>query len=318
MMFSKIVGCLALTLVGVSFAQESCLLTETSCQCSTTVPSGTCLRSQGDGTCLLGLCVEGHRCDCFGYEKCSIKKCGKHVPVSGTPSETAPFKCEMVPGAGTCIDMEDYMDTVSSAQNAETDATTSNDEATITETEAVRVLEALGGEKKAVNEMMKEVERVAEEIPESELKEIEEEAMKVFDATKKCAAIVMSCIEDSRMVTAQLYDTRHDKRDGKRYEKLAKAKKEELKVEQSKKTQDKTTIDRLTVELEGLGTEGKKSCKKAGADAKAAKDKKTSTNNEYKNLVAAKEEARDASLKCMEKAQRAIGVARNKETVTKQ
>lgn len=314
MAFSTLFSFVALTLVGVSVAQEQCLLTETSCQCSSTVPSGTCLKSQGDGTCLLGRCDEGHKCDCFGYQKCSIKKCGKHIPVGGTRSETVPFQCKMEPDAGTCTEHVDFMETVSAAKNAESDATTSNDEATFTESAAVRVIDELTTEKKAVNQMMKEVESVADQIPPAELEEIEAEAKLVVVAVQKAGALMLAAVQEAVKVSEYTFNVRRFKRDAQRYQKAADEKKVELKAENEKKTQDKVKIEQLSKDITDLENTRAKVVKMCGKEAQNAKQSKAVINETYQLEVRERELARAANSRCMQKSQRALGEARSAKT----
>lgn len=83
-------------------------------------------------------------------------------------------------------------------------------------------------------------------------------------------------------------------------------------MEKGEKTQYEATIDRLMAEFDGFESEGKQSCTRASADAKEAKDLKTSTNDKCKNLVAAKGKERVLS-KCLQKVQAGLGLVRNKE-----
>lgn len=324
-----------MALTGVAIAQESCILTEKSCQCSKSTPTGTCLRSQGDGTCLLGLCSEGYRCDCLGYEICDLTTCGKHVPIgSGAMSDTKPFKCRMELDAGTCLNAAGFVDTLSGANNAAADAFVSREEASVHEATSLTELGEIMAEKKTVNEMLMELDRVAIDIPDEELEEIEAAAVAVFEAVKKSAVILGRSIEHAKKTTDKSQETRRYRLDTEKKERQIKEKVDILKNLQEKNgkglgkdgegkerngpkgsspnKEDEKTIQRLEVEISSLIAERQKSATMCGVTAKEAKDLKSKASNESSIASRTKEDAREASAKCMQKANKAISNARSK------
>lgn len=299
-----------------SQAQETCLLTPTECQCAVSTPSGTCLRSQGDGTCLLGLCSEGYRCDCFGYERCSISKCGKHVTIGDSvPSETVPFSCQYSPGSGHCTNAVDMLDTVSAANNAESDATASADETTADETDSTMEVKEIQREKKAVIQVLKEVERVADDLPDDELDEIDVDAEVVEDSAEEVAVVALEAVRESRRASKAMRESRKLKREARRADRLAKEKKDRLDREEKKPNKDKALCGRLRVEVDKLRRVQKDKSKGCGRKAKESRDFRRSCNEKRERCGEIKKRAQAASSRCMQKSQKSLGKARGRYRV---
>lgn len=99
-----------------ALAQEGCPNTGTSCQCSKNEPADVCFLPVGNGTCLTGPCNEGYKCDCNGYELCSVAECDSYSMDSvSQPSTEMMFPCKLNPGKGVCISQVGVMNTVRSS-----------------------------------------------------------------------------------------------------------------------------------------------------------------------------------------------------------
>lgn len=103
---------------------SGCMITESSCPCAIHRPPGTCLRYQGGGTCLLGECTAAYKCDCFGFELCTISLCSIYTAGNLTvPSDIVPFECQKTSNRGNCTTFRTYLDTIYAADNAKNLAT---------------------------------------------------------------------------------------------------------------------------------------------------------------------------------------------------
>lgn len=104
--------------------RSKCVITESSCPCAIHRPPGTCLRYQGGGTCLLGECTTAYKCDCFGFELCTISHCSIYTAGNLTvPSDIVPFECQKTSNRGNCTTFRTYLDTIYAADNAKNLAT---------------------------------------------------------------------------------------------------------------------------------------------------------------------------------------------------
>lgn len=81
------------------------------------------MRHQGGGKCLLSECAPGYRCDCLGFETCSITKCSKFTTLSDViPSDKQPFSCHLMPNFGTCVTVSGIRDIASAAVSAKSES----------------------------------------------------------------------------------------------------------------------------------------------------------------------------------------------------
>lgn len=290
-------------------------MTDTECQCLSHLPSGTCMRSQDDGTCLLGPCNEGYRCDCFGYEKCSISKCGMYTSVSTSiPSESVPFPCQMTQGTGVCTNPVDILDTVSTARNAESDAAASNDEAAEHETDATKQMKEIHREKKAIHQILKEVEIVADDLPDAELDNIDRDSEVVEDAIEKAALLVLESVRASRKSAKALRESRRLKRVAGRADRMKREKKKQLEREEKKPETNKELCDRLRQDIQILEGETKKNARGCGVKAKRAREMKNECKERKEKTHQITEDAKDAGKRCMQKSQMSLGKALGRQS----
>lgn len=293
-------------------------MTPSACQCSPTTPSGTCLRSQGDGTCLLGLCNEGHRCDCFGYELCRVSNCGKHITIgNAVPSEAVPFPCKHTPGAGQCTNAVDVVDTVSGAVNAETDAAVTTDITSVHEADSMQEILQIQREKRALGTILKEVERVADDLPDDELAEIDVDAEIVENAAEEAAREALEAIMEAQKSCKALREARRLKREARRADRLAKEKKKQLEKEEKQRIKGKPCeiCERLRGEVDELRKQQKRASKECGQKAKDSRQYKKRCQQRRQRCAEIGKKTRDAGSRCMQKAQRGIGKGKNRANV---
>lgn len=260
---------------------------------------------------------------------CDLTTCGKHVPIgSGVMSDTKPFKCRMEQDAGTCTNAVGFTDTLQGANNAAADAVVSQEEASVHEVDSLTEVGEIMAEKKAVHEMLKELDRVAIDIPDEELKEVEADAVVVFEAVEKSAAYLVHSIEHARKTADKSQETRRCRRDTEKKERQIKEKEGILKGLKAKNVNqggkggwkeqigpnkaDQERIQRLEVEIPPLIAERQKTTAMCGVMAKEAKELMIEASNERSKALHIKEQTRTASAKFMQHANMAMSKARGK------
>lgn len=180
---------------------NSCLLTDDECQCSITKTPGQCMRAQGDGTCLMGACNEGYRCDCFGFEICKRTACSVYTTTANAiPSDTVPFQCQLTPNARKCTTFNAFVPTVSGASNAQTEASTNNDEAFELELGTSSAISKQEEYKLQVTNMLKELEPHSDKMTEKERDDIEKDAQLTLDAMEEAKAEAVITAQESAEV----------------------------------------------------------------------------------------------------------------------
>lgn len=116
-----LVACCVIKRLTIVSAQE-CILSNTECTCAEQGLSGPCVSPVAASTdmCSGGDCDTSYKCDCLGYEKCTISKCGKWSPADNALiSRTTNFQCSYEPGISMCQTQTGLMLGPNAAQNAE-------------------------------------------------------------------------------------------------------------------------------------------------------------------------------------------------------
>lgn len=299
----------SLTPSDVHVSLDDCVLQEDKCQCALTTPSGTCLRSQGDGTCLLGLCQEGYRCDCFGFEVCSLSTCGKLVPIGSIlPSEVNPFACENNPGAGACVVVMDFLDSVAAAVNAEAAAVVSTDEATEDEGKIVTMLAEVVEERKAINQILKNVETLQKSqtsAPDAICEEqeivMENCTQAVEDSVQKIAVLTSKAVKEVRRASNAMRKARkhrriatcNDRESQIKEMKLRKAESEDY--DSSKKRQRK-----LRSQKDALDEARRKAAREVGLNARRSRESREKVGKYRVVITLLRDQARKAAEVCLD------------------
>lgn len=98
---------------------DTCVVTATSCPCAIGVSAGVCMQHKGNNKCLMSTCNEGYKCDCLGYEQCSISSCSKYTTLAGViPSSVTLFSCQSVQGIATCLNVTGLRNGTNAAEAA--------------------------------------------------------------------------------------------------------------------------------------------------------------------------------------------------------
>lgn len=135
-LYIAVVATLAVTFAQKTSDAEGCAMTPSQCTCAQSPSTGACTRPTDGGKCLQGDCAPPHKCDCFGYELCSIDTCGKWLPtVNAIMSRTAEFQCRHEKGGAKCRKATGVSDTLDSADSAKAAFTKHVDDIAVDEAE---------------------------------------------------------------------------------------------------------------------------------------------------------------------------------------
>lgn len=159
---------------------DSCIISGESCPCAKTAPSGTCIRYQGNGQCVLSDCAEGYRCDCLAFEACKISQCPKYVSSLGEEeSRTVPFQCELKTNGGQCVSFQAVLDTKDASEVAVEQSALFVDEASEAALASAADLALLYTERRQIAVVLAKVDVVAHLISSSSRAAIDEAAMAI-------------------------------------------------------------------------------------------------------------------------------------------
>lgn len=287
--------------------ENGCILSDTKCQCSETPSSGKCIHNEGNGLCTLGLCKEGFRCDCFGYQVCDIKKCNQFTPTaSASISENMPFQCQLTPQAGECRTAVDFVETAAAADNAKMDADVSVQDALTEETDSVDDVVEVLREKRRVIDIVRVVEAQEEDLDEEEVEEIEKEADVVVDAVAEAASEAQKAAEESKQAAKV---KKVCKRRRNRARKLRRKEREMAGVERKEREKSRmrgkkecTECDALKKQIAAVRAERKAASRGAGEAAKEVKERKKKARNHKKRAAVVKKTAEEARARCVARA----------------
>lgn len=140
------------------------------------------MRSQGDGTCLLGECKASYQCDCLGYEVCKRKKCAMYTALQDVvPSAFVPFGCQLTPDAGSCTTFDKVMDTIDSIENALLADNIQHHELMRKRKEAYEMVAAIEQDSVAVHDALKSLEPRWNDVSPEERMELEKDSSVVME-----------------------------------------------------------------------------------------------------------------------------------------
>jgi len=297
-------------------ADADCVITETSCQCSGTDRSGICMHSRGNDSCVLGLCNEGYRCDCFGYEMCELKSCSLHTSdANTTPSEITPFKCHLTPYAGTCTTATGVLDTVPSADKAAAESSKNDEDACQASITAIALVVDAQNENRTVRGAMREIDGIEFDVPAAELRKIEDEATVVCEAVEKAAELALMSIREADTASKGSRESRAFRRQAHRKQRELEGDKVALEKEHSKRgpsnRDDKEeegceACQTLQNKIARLEAERKVVARKSGEKAKEvrkARRKSQNRSREGSDVIVC---SRSAASSCMQKLRVAV------------
>lgn len=307
---------LLMALATSALAQDSeCVITNSTCPCTMTQASGTCMRSQGDNTCLLGECSDGYKCDCFGFEQCTITSCAIHTTdANALPSAVTPFPCHLTADAGKCTVFDHYMDTVAAANNAKAEASASVKESDMEMTAASDDLLKVQGHKAVLDQTFEDLDTFAEQVTEDERKEVEQEANLVIVACEEAQQESVEIQKDVMEAFRANLQAGYFHRVARRKEDEAKTKEAEEKVEAAKPDNAVTcgACTQMKEDIKRLRNERKDAAKLAGTWTRKVQEAKNRARNRRRKVNTIRLRAEEARARCVDRSQRILTRLRNR------
>lgn len=255
-------------------------------------------------------CNESFRCDCWGFEVCSIDSCGKYVPTHGAVlSSDITFQCELDASGSKCRNPSDYMDNIEGAENARDSAVVFVDEAVVDEREVAIELAASMNYKMTALDAIRSLDRHNENITDGEINAVSEDAELVAVTVQEIMIDLAEVVQESKIAYDSMVETKIAMRAAKTAEEAAKVLEEEisgLEAQALASSVPCATCATLSVEVERLRTERRKRAKAAGASAKKARDARKKTRRGRRSAQEKQEAAAAAKENCVAKARQVI------------
>lgn len=265
----------------------ACPMTSISCPCTLQRPTGKCTRHQGDGTCLLSDCNEGYRCDCLGFEKCTVSPCSKFMLSAGAESEKKPFKCRMTPNAGTCTDFDAFLGTTAAADNAKYASAANFVEVALHEEGIEDIVRSIRNDRDEVHKTLQLVyeEERGDLIDAAKHKLAEDSALELLQLSAEVETLAsMTAVDTAEafkadMAVADFRRKAHNARKNKK-EKLNKARVEKEKPENKDKC---IACEKLEEEAKELDKERSSAAKSAAKSSKKSREYKNAAHSRRKD-----------------------------------
>lgn len=285
-------------------------MSSSECTCSEQPATGTCTRLVGKDTCLQGECLESFRCDCWGFEKCSISTCGKHVPISGSVLSTdIPFQCTLEADGSQCRNPTGYMDTTEGAENARDAAVSFVDEAVVDEREVAIELAAAMNHKMSVLEAIRALDHHYENVTDGEIRAISEDAELVAVTVQEIMIDLAEVAQESKVAYDHMADTKAAMRAAKvaaEASRVLDAERSDLEAQSMDSSTPCANCDALKNESERLDEVRRQESKDAGESAKKARDARKKTRRARRSAQEKQEAAAAAKDNCEEKVRRVL------------
>lgn len=267
------------------------------------------MRHQNGNECLLGACSDGYKCDCFGFEHCTISRCAIYtIDENAVPSDTNPFQCHLTPDAGKCTTFEYFLDTLSAADNAKAEGTTSTKEITAELIASTGDIQAIVAEKAVVDSTVEALDDLAEQVTEDERADIDREMELILKALKDARAEETEMEEDASEARRANNQVGYFRRLGRRREAEAKAKEEEEKIEAAK-PKNKQECNRCEVprkEIRELRKQRKQAAIEAGTWTKKVQGSKNRAKKHRKNVNRIRLSAEEARKRCIARSEKIL------------
>lgn len=313
-LFRKLSLAVVLIAVAVSAVdvaeEEGCVVTPSECTCAESPAAGACTRPTEGGKCLQGDCNPAHKCDCFGYELCSIQNCGKWTPaVSAILSRTSEFQCKYEADASKCRTVMVVMDTLESSDNAKSASTKYVDDVVEDEQDMAKSLkEALTFKIQTLNAFSFVTLRVDEVLP----KELEE-VVALADIVVEETQMIVKEIDETTAETSNAYSAmekaRNFRQEAMAHEALAKAEdlaEEKARKEAETKTEECVPCAEMKARIAKMRKDRRKAAKEAGTWAKKGRDARAKAKSKRLSVKNRKTKVQLTSAQCIAKAQKIL------------
>lgn len=171
------------------------------------------MRHQRNNTCLLSDCAEGYRCDCFGFERCTISPCSQYTTAENAiPSSDIPFQCHLTPNAGTCTFFSSYLDSVMGADNAHVHVETYHRETLAMQTAVADKLSKMHRLSMAINAVLAQLDRNHADVSEEVHVSLDEAAYETVADTAAAEAEVADVVGEALDVFVAARETNRQRR----------------------------------------------------------------------------------------------------------
>ena len=283
---------------------EECQITNTSCPCAVRASSGMCMRHQGSNQCLMGECSEGYKCDCLGFEICTISSCAKFTTAENAiPSVDTPFQCHLTPGAGTCIDFDSFKDSVVATDAAKEESTQSVKTVTEDYIAVTSDIAEINQDKVVIDEAIKELDAYPADITEEERSDVEEDVLQAVEDMAEAARQSAELQEAVVEATKADLESAKERRNAYRRQKEAKEAEKEL-TEEEKKPENKkkcNKCDKLKEKIRALRKARREAAIRAGTWTKKCRDAKKRGRSCRKKVNKSKLSCKEARKRCVDK-----------------
>jgi hypothetical protein len=313
---SVVAGLLCITLLLDYVSAESgstsqCIISPTECTCSEQVASGTCTRpASSETTCLQGDCTESFRCDCWGFEKCSISSCKNYTPVANAiPSRNVEFQCKLETTGSQCRRVVDYMDSVESAENARDAVVVYVEVVVVEEREIAIELAKAMNYKIQVLDAFHALDRHYEALTEAEIKAVTDDAEVVMGTVEEVAIDLAQVVAESKGAYGNMVETTRYMRAATASERIATAKEEEeaaLQAQAAATNSTCATCEALRQEVTEARAERRRRSKLAAESAKKARDAKKKCKSARRKAHEKQVAAESAKERCIAKSNAAL------------
>lgn len=267
------------------------------------------MHDQGDGTCLLGECNDGYKCDCFGFEQCSRSSCSIFTNTQNVvPSTYTPFQCNLTLHLGRCTVFEQFLETANAADNAKLESTRSSRETDTTMMDVIDDVQHIQGDKVTMEQKVEELDSFAEEVTDEERKQLEGDVKAVVEAIQKVQEELRDLQDDLEEATGTNYKVGKFRRMCHHKEKEATEKEAEERAEATK-PKNKDTCNRcdvLNVEIKALRKECRDAAKAAGEWTKKVQNAKNKGRKRRKNVKKIRLSAQEAHLRCIDRSKKIL------------
>lgn len=260
------------------------------------------MRHQGDNTCLLSDCSDGYKCDCFGFEHCSISSCSLFTTSrNAVPSVGTPFSCHLTANAGKCHTFEYFLDTVNAADNAKAEGSLSVKDTTTDLLATAQDVQAIVQEKVTLDEVIDQLDNLAEIVEEDERAKIDADVSAVVEAIKAVRAEEKALDEEVEEATNANKQVGYFRRICRRREAEA-AQKEEEEMLEAAKPENKVICKRCKVlrkEIRNLNNQRKEAAVQAGTWTKKAQAARGRCRKRRNNVKKIRQNSEEAHGRCI-------------------
>lgn len=238
----------------------------------------------------------------FGFELCSIRKCGQYMPTGGAvPSSERIFGCELKKDSADCRTVTDVMDTTEASDNAKDASDVFVDNATDDEEKAAVANQVVVKEKKEAIAAVRDVEVLEASVPEEEMVDLKKDLEEVQELVRNCQRKTKDVEDLSSKAFDAMRRCKRERLEGKKSEKKVKELKNEL------KTAPETRKARVQQDIEKEETVRRGACGRAARAAVEAREAQKGCNRARKEAEENATKCNRARKRCSEKSTKLRG-----------